>query len=167
VHITLFSHSITNRLDLDLPGIVPSQLFLLLEAISSLPNLEAFGCDVRSVTEIEDLGIISDYLPLTLSALHLQFCWENVSFTEPEMRPLLDRVAAMQMLELIHIQMTYGTNQETAEELAFALPSVDIVGLGAHFWNVERSGRRLRVKEWTAKQIVMRTADTIGAAGEW
>jgi hypothetical protein len=150
-----------------LPGITSNVIFKLLDAISGLSELEALGCDVRSIADIEDIGLVAEHLPLTLAALHLQFCWENVPFTESGMHALLDRLAAMRGLELVHIQTFYAANAEAAEELAFALPSIEIIGLGPHMWKVDRDEDGLSMHRWTAKQIVMRTAHTIGAPGEW
>jgi hypothetical protein len=162
LHLTL-----PYRLDFDLPGIASDHVLELLSAISNLPSIEALGFDIRSITDLDDLSLVASYLPPTLSALHLELCWENVPVIEPGMRALVNALAGMRDLQLVHIETIYGPQSQVAQDLAFALPLVEIIGLGASFWDMDRHDERVKVREWTSKQVVMRTAETVGASGEW
>jgi hypothetical protein len=93
--------------------------------------------------------------------------WENVPLDDPEMAVVLRALERMPGLRLFHLQTTYAAQQTAAEELAFALPTLAVVGLGSHVWTVERGGPLLNMRQWSAKQVAMRTADTLGEAGEW
>jgi hypothetical protein len=79
----------TFRLDIDLPGLGRDDLLGILDATSSLEELEAYGIDFRSITDTDDLSLIADSLPSTPLALHLQFCWDNIPFTDPSMGHLV------------------------------------------------------------------------------
>jgi hypothetical protein len=142
-------------------------MFMVIEVISGLPEMEALGYDLRSIVDIEDIERISKCLPSTLIALHLQFSWENVPLNDPEMEHLLDRLKEMDKLQFLHVHTMYRSKLNVAENLAFALTSVQVLGFGAEFWDVVRSGEHVRVLDWTYKQVIMRSAETVGEPGEW
>jgi hypothetical protein len=73
----------------------------------------------------------------------------------------------MSALYLLHVQTMYATNLDMVEELAFALASVVVIGLGENFWDVDRSDVNPAVKQWTLKEVALRSVTTIGEAGEW
>lgn len=77
------------RLDTDLPGCQRTGVMELLDCIAQMENLEALGVDLRTLTDEEDLEIISTYLPDSLAAIHLQTCWENLLLESDEMAPLV------------------------------------------------------------------------------
>lgn len=85
----LLQWTFTFRLDIDLPGLGRDDLLKILDAISSLEELEAYGIDLRSITDADDLDFIADSLPSTPSAVHLQFCWDNIPFTDYSMGHLV------------------------------------------------------------------------------
>jgi hypothetical protein len=62
-----------------------------LDAVSGL-ELDSFGCDLRSLTELSDLRRISSCLPLTLATLHIEFCWENDFATDTFMQPFVSAI---------------------------------------------------------------------------
>jgi hypothetical protein len=79
----------------------------------------------------------------------------------------LECLADMPNLGLLHLQTLYMTQEEVAENLAFALPTVQIVGLGSAFWSVEREDESLSLRHWASREVALRSADTLGEAGDW
>ena len=70
-------------------------------------------------------------------------------------------------LELLHLETLFASESEAAEELAYALPQLRIVALGAHCWEIDRSRELPNVTMWTKKQVAFRTRESLGDAGEW
>jgi hypothetical protein len=77
------------RLDLDLPGAERAAVLDMLTFVKGFRELEAFGMDLRTLTDEEDLYIIADRIPDMLCAIHLQTCWENLPLDTPEMSGLV------------------------------------------------------------------------------
>jgi hypothetical protein len=75
------------------------------------------------------------------------------------------------MLELLHIQTKYASPQTAAEDLAYVLPSVQIIGLAEHIYSVVRPSQNkqflLSLRPWSYREAALRTQDTIGEHGEW
>lgn len=88
-------------LDFDLPGSDRSGVLEILEIIEGMGELEVLGMDVRSLTDENDLYVISDCFPETLCAIHLQSCWENLPLETPEVEALVSCLACLEAGRLI------------------------------------------------------------------
>jgi hypothetical protein len=155
------------RLDIDLPGLGRAQLFDLLAGLAHVQSLEVLGFDCRATIELEDLQAIADVLPRALVALHLQLGFENVPFSDSAMRGLVACLRAMPALALLHLQTMYATHRDGADELADALPALRTVGFGPALWDVEHAAGLATLRRWTFREVALRSAETLGAAGEW
>jgi hypothetical protein len=155
------------RLDIDLPGLGRAQLFDLLAGLARVQSLEVLGFDCRATIELEDLQEIADVLPRALVALHLQLGFENVPFSDSAMRGLVACLRAMPALTLLHLQTMYATHRDGADELADALPALRTVGFGPALWDVEHADGLATLRRWTFREVALRSAETLGVAGEW
>jgi hypothetical protein len=77
------------RLDVDMPGLTPSNMLTLLETVSHMQDLRVLGFDLRSISDEEDLAVMASYLSPSLTALHIQISWENIPFSSGELEKLV------------------------------------------------------------------------------
>jgi hypothetical protein len=77
------------RLDVDMPGLTPSNMLTLLETVSHMQDLRVLGFDLRSISNEEDLAVMASYLSPSLTALHIQISWENIPFSSGELEKLV------------------------------------------------------------------------------
>jgi hypothetical protein len=70
-------------------------------------------------------------------------------------------------LRFLHIQTMYMTQEDVADNLAFALPCAQVLGLGEVLWDVEREDSYLNLRRWSYREVALRSVDTLCEEAEW
>jgi hypothetical protein len=76
-------------IDTDLPGLPTNAFRGLCSWMRDRDGLRIIGIDARSVVDLDELAFFAENLSRSLTALHIQLCWENLPADAPEFESLV------------------------------------------------------------------------------
>ncbi|KZT64739.1 hypothetical protein DAEQUDRAFT_585906 [Daedalea quercina L-15889] len=141
--------------------IAAAHLELLFSAILSLKHLRVLGLHIGHLTNHDTVRDVLRKVPSQLDALALIV--SGGALNEYELAELWTRCQRLRYLYLC----VWSDDDVTAQDLARAGKSLQLVGLKSSFHYVEREGEDVRLSEkWSDRKVEFRGTDDFGCA-EW